>query len=336
MRRLLHVRETNLLFLAIFGSLFVVHPAAAQPKPKLPQIQTKIFERGGGTGKIDLRSSKAEGGPASWYLAGGELTVGDATFGMMSLLGVLEDGGGARPTKTEDEAILFQVVGKAVSGKPRPAPGPVGYGYILRSGLDRGVVEGEFTVSRDPGRGVYIFSGRGSASDGGSGGGGGTTGGSEDDLELLVVRFKELRVDEAEAHLRRAGFTDITVQRMAAVFGKEGKFVALDKRKVAASPANPRGLAITLFYYHEADRPGVRIVWTYAGGRFEKDGENWIERDTSGRIIYRFIEMQRGPEYVEIYDASRTLSLRMFSTHSIWRRDGMPDWANLYAGRWER
>ena len=91
-----------------------------------------------------------------------------------------------------------------------------------------------------------------------------------------------------------------------------------------------------------ADDNEDRSVWAYEGGWFStKDGENWNElsfdiyNDNADKPL-KFKELNRTKEYVEIYDASRKLSVRLSETKMEWKDDAQDEWNALHKGRWKK
>ncbi|MCI0683810.1 MAG: hypothetical protein L0Y71_17025 [Gemmataceae bacterium] len=90
------------------------------------------------------------------------------------------------------------------------------------------------------------------------------------------------------------------------------------------------------------EKKDYREVWAYAGGWFStEDGKTWMElsfniyHDNRGRPI-QFKEVKRTKEYVEIYDASRKLSVRLFEAKTEWKKDGKDEWSPLLTGQWRK
>jgi hypothetical protein len=53
-----------------------------------------------------------------------------------------------------------------------------------------------------------------------------------------------------------------------------------------------------------------RLEWQYDGGFFKDQGlGNWVEKNWSG--TYHFRDVHRNREFVELYDASRDVSVRL-------------------------
>lgn len=75
-----------------------------------------------------------------------------------------------------------------------------------------------------------------------------------------------------------------------------------------------------------------RNSWVHSKGRFVKDGQIWTETDPVGSK-FNFKEVRRTPEFVEINDASRRLTVRLRNDRSEWSQ-GNDRWNGLYTGRW--
>ncbi len=65
--------------------------------------------------------------------------------------------------------------------------------------------------------------------------------------------------------------------------------------------------------------------------RFEKKGDQWIEfqEETPSAT---FVEKARTADYVEIYDAKRDVTVRLFTTEYRWRRGANPNWFTIPRG----
>jgi hypothetical protein len=87
------------------------------------------------------------------------------------------------------------------------------------------------------------------------------------------------------------------------------------------------------------DEKHERVLWVYEAGWFEKkDGKAWIEvnRDVyNGAGKFEFKEVKRSDKYVELYDESRKLSVRLSDAHAELKVDGDDEWNALYDGRWK-
>jgi hypothetical protein len=84
----------------------------------------------------------------------------------------------------------------------------------------------------------------------------------------------------------------------------------------------------------------ARNAWLYKvsgkdGWFAEEAGKRWIESTSDGKQ-FQFEELRRTAKYVELYDGSRTMWLRLFADHVEWRQGTKPDWFRLYDGRWVR
>ncbi len=84
----------------------------------------------------------------------------------------------------------------------------------------------------------------------------------------------------------------------------------------------------------------TRTSWIYfndAGkeGRIRKvNGIEWIETTTDGGQ-QRFAEVGRNADYVELFDRTRALGLRLHAENAEMRQGRDPDWYGLYDGHWE-
>jgi hypothetical protein len=80
--------------------------------------------------------------------------------------------------------------------------------------------------------------------------------------------------------------------------------------------------------------------WTYerspeglSGVVQEMHGGIWIETRGDG-VVFRFTEKARGPEFVELFDESRQLQVRLYDDRMEWRRDNL-DWVRGQSGEWK-
>ena len=82
----------------------------------------------------------------------------------------------------------------------------------------------------------------------------------------------------------------------------------------------------------------LRLTWVYSehgGGRFENTiGSYWVEVSENARFQFR--EVERTAAYVQLYDASRDTSVRLYDTVSYVRFPGSGGWQPLYRGYWRR
>lgn len=82
----------------------------------------------------------------------------------------------------------------------------------------------------------------------------------------------------------------------------------------------------------------ARAAWLYRvsgkDGWFKKEPDKqWIETTIDGGQML-FEEKSRTAEFVELFDRSRSMWLRLFSNHVEWRQGEKPQWFRLYDGRW--
>jgi hypothetical protein len=63
-----------------------------------------------------------------------------------------------------------------------------------------------------------------------------------------------------------------------------------------------------------------------------EDGTNWDERDKEGTARFKFTTQDETEQYVEIYDASRQMTLRIFDTHVKFLQNG--EWYVMANGGW--
>ena len=83
----------------------------------------------------------------------------------------------------------------------------------------------------------------------------------------------------------------------------------------------------------------ARSTWLYYNdsgteGRFKKgNGRDWIEKTTDGGEM-RFVEVARTAEYVELYDRTRLMRLRLAADHASIIQSDRPPWRFLYSGHW--
>ena len=89
-----------------------------------------------------------------------------------------------------------------------------------------------------------------------------------------------------------------------------------------------------------AARAADRIVFTYttdAGAATFKNttGDRWVETGGGGTRFY-FREVIRNSDFIEIYDASRKVGVRLYKRKALWRHPDLTDgeWALLCAGEW--
>ena len=83
-----------------------------------------------------------------------------------------------------------------------------------------------------------------------------------------------------------------------------------------------------------------RARWSYpsspegaSGNIAQQDGGKWVET-RSDNLAMQFQEVERTDEYVELYDASRRLNVRLYADRMEWKRDGQ-DWFRGQIGSWD-
>lgn len=77
-----------------------------------------------------------------------------------------------------------------------------------------------------------------------------------------------------------------------------------------------------------------RVLWQYQGGFFKDAGaDGWVESNASG--TYHFREARRTREYVDLYDASRGFTARLYD-HAMYLQGGSqyPTFTKFYDGAW--
>ena len=77
-----------------------------------------------------------------------------------------------------------------------------------------------------------------------------------------------------------------------------------------------------------------RVLWQYQGGFFKDAGaDGWVESNASG--TYHFREARRTREYVDLYDASRGYTARLYG-NAMYLQGGSqyPTFTKLYDGAW--
>jgi hypothetical protein len=71
----------------------------------------------------------------------------------------------------------------------------------------------------------------------------------------------------------------------------------------------------------------------YGNGAFKPDqGSTWVERNWTGQ--YHFREVARTAQYVELYDQSRQVTVRLYAGESYYKTP-QTNWVRLYHGRWD-
>jgi hypothetical protein len=87
-----------------------------------------------------------------------------------------------------------------------------------------------------------------------------------------------------------------------------------------------------------SERTEARNAWVYNAsgreGRFvNENGTQWIETTADGDELV-FVEEARTKAYVELFDRSRTMWLRLYDEHAEWRQGDHKEWSTLYRGHW--
>jgi hypothetical protein len=102
---------------------------------------------------------------------------------------------------------------------------------------------------------------------------------------------------------------------------------------------NPRwsiGLALaallTLGVVATVQAGGERTYWRHSVGHFEKVDGNWRERTEDG-TLFRFVETDRTAQFVELFDRSRNIRVRLQATNCL-VKDGNGPWEKNYTGKW--
>src|SRR3954454_14408374 len=77
-----------------------------------------------------------------------------------------------------------------------------------------------------------------------------------------------------------------------------------------------------------------RLVWQHSEGTFTDKGDrNWGEANKDGVPSFRFRETERNADFVELYDASRDLTARLYKD-SLLLKIGKLDFIKYYDGKW--
>lgn len=87
-----------------------------------------------------------------------------------------------------------------------------------------------------------------------------------------------------------------------------------------------------------------RSYWSYDSGHFAQGtGEAWFEHNAEAEKArgkpWEFREVSRSKEHVELYDASRAVTVRLTGTEmqARWDKDGKDaEWQTLQMGKWGR
>ncbi len=90
-------------------------------------------------------------------------------------------------------------------------------------------------------------------------------------------------------------------------------------------------------------QPGqsVGTVWAYTlslygtpsqGSWRDLGNSQWVESNPAGQ--WNYVEIDRGPNFVDLLDQSRNLVVRLTPTRQYQRSVNDPNWAPNYSGRW--
>jgi hypothetical protein len=82
-----------------------------------------------------------------------------------------------------------------------------------------------------------------------------------------------------------------------------------------------------------------RLRWAHSEGSFaHAGGSHWVERNDRGEVTFRFREERRTADYVELFDSSRDLFVRLYGDRMLLRAPdlGYADWTLFYHGGWAR
>jgi hypothetical protein len=85
-------------------------------------------------------------------------------------------------------------------------------------------------------------------------------------------------------------------------------------------------------------QPTVEYAWLYetaeGPGAFQRSGGNrWVETTPLGTNS-TFLEIAHAGDYVELYDPSRSLWLKLHDTYGEWRQDSSASWVRWLDGHW--
>jgi hypothetical protein len=92
-----------------------------------------------------------------------------------------------------------------------------------------------------------------------------------------------------------------------------------------------------------AQEKDERRVWQRDDGgcRFVNKGKkNWVEEDKDGKVAYRFIEVKRTDEYIDISDKTRGYTLRLTKEEMLIKGGNddvetkFEDFTKYYEGAW--
>ena len=81
--------------------------------------------------------------------------------------------------------------------------------------------------------------------------------------------------------------------------------------------------------------PTQRLAWEHAERvcQFvDKGDDNWAEVDKDGKTTFEFRETRRNVDFIELFDKSRGLTLRLYK-NAMYLKVG-EEFAKYYEGRW--
>ena len=81
--------------------------------------------------------------------------------------------------------------------------------------------------------------------------------------------------------------------------------------------------------------PADRNYWKHSKGHFENtSGNNWVEK--SGGGTWRYVESDRNDKYVELYDKSREVGVRIYAKKYAWKhpKETQGAWEGKIEGHW--
>ena len=86
-----------------------------------------------------------------------------------------------------------------------------------------------------------------------------------------------------------------------------------------------------------------RLVWEHAGGTIrDQGGGNWVEANPQGVTSYRWREVDRNAEFIEIYDGVRGYTGRLYN-NAFYIKGGnenvgahFDNFTKFYDGRWSQ
>jgi hypothetical protein len=81
----------------------------------------------------------------------------------------------------------------------------------------------------------------------------------------------------------------------------------------------------------------TRHLWAYSAGNIignfaDQGNGRWVESNNTGQFFFR--ETGRTPDYVELFDDSRSILARLYDTQLFSRGTGETQWQPVYTGGW--